>query len=115
VANCQACGGEWFREATYYAFLQEELLGGFWKSWPDLTGQDSVTPMTVGVCLCGLPLEPLIGSLRGGTGGRELTQFMKALGKGREWIQENHEGNMVVAAAKERLATPQDLQIWINA
>jgi len=111
VARCQACGGEWFRQATYYAFLREESLGRSWDTWPDLTGQDSVIPMTVGVCLCGLPLEPLIGAERGGTGGRELTEFLKALGKGRKWIQENQEGNAVVAAAKKRLATAEHLKI----
>jgi len=111
VARCQACGGEWFRQATYYAFLREESLGRSWDTWPDLTGQDSVIPMTVGVCLCGLPLEPLIGAERGGTGGRELTEFLKALGNGRKWIQENQEGNVVVAAAKKRLATAEDLKI----
>ena len=67
--------------------------------------------MTVGVCLCGLPLEPLIGAERGGTAGQELTQFLKALGKGRKWIlHQGHEGSPIVAAAKEQLATPQDLQ-----
>jgi hypothetical protein len=49
-----------------------------------------------------MPLEPLIGAERGGTAGRESTRFLKALKKGRESIQENQEGNPVVAAAKVR-------------
>ena len=104
LKTCSACGGEWFREADYYAFFREDS-NPYCPNWPDLVGQASSTPMTVGVCLCGMPLKPLIGAERGGTAGRELTQFLEALKKGRESIQENPEGNPVVAATKEQLAT----------
>jgi nucleoid DNA-binding protein len=109
VARCSACGGEWFREATYYAFLKENHVVVCDGS-PDLVGQDSITPMTVAVCLCGMPLEPLIGGVRSGhTLNWELNQFLNALKTGRERIQQNHEGDLVVAAAEERLAKPEDL------
>jgi hypothetical protein len=62
---CSACGREWFREASYYAFFPEEGLRS-WDTWPDLTGQACWIPMTVGACLCGTPLDPLISSLRWG-------------------------------------------------
>ena len=63
--TCSACGGEWFREADYYPFRPEKDLVT-WPGWPELIGRASVARMTVGVCLCGTPLDPLIGGLRGG-------------------------------------------------
>jgi hypothetical protein len=62
TCTCLACGGEWFRDVSYHAFLPEES----WPIWPDLTGHASHMPMTVCVCLCGTPLNPEIGGLRGG-------------------------------------------------
>jgi hypothetical protein len=79
VCTCSACGGEWFREASYYAFLPEEGLGS-WDTWPDLTGQGSWIPMTVGVCLCGTRQPPNIGGVRGGrTPNLRLTNFLASL------------------------------------
>lgn len=113
LKTCSACGGDWFREATYYAFLMENSNPAC-PNWPDLAGQASFTPMTVGVCLCGMPLEPLIGAERGGTAGRELTQFLESLQKGRKSIRENQDGNPVVVAAKEQLATIENLKALDN-
>jgi len=109
-ARCRACGGEWFREATYYAFRREERIS-VWRSWPELTGQHSMSPMTAAVCLCGMPLEPLVAGMRGETAGRERADFLESLKQGRQCIQENQEGHPVLAAAKEQLATLKDFQI----
>ena len=67
--------------------------------------------MTVGVCLCGMPLEPLVSGMRGGTAGRERADFLESLKQGRKCIQENQEGLPVLAAAKEQLATVKDFQV----
>jgi nucleoid DNA-binding protein len=107
---CSACGGEWFRQASYYSFVPEES-NPYSRNWPDLTGQASTTPMTVGVCLCSWPLAPVIGAERGGQGARELTQFLESLERGWKWIRENQEGNEVVAAAKQQLVTIEELKL----
>jgi nucleoid DNA-binding protein len=100
TCTCLACGGEWFREADYYAFLSEES----WPTWPNLTGQDSIIQMTVCVCLCGTPLDPEIGGLRGGrTPNRELDRFLKSLAKAKKQLKENHDPGLVLGAAEEQL------------
>jgi hypothetical protein len=103
TCTCLACGGEWFREASYYAFLPEEGLSS-WPTWPDLTGQDSISPMTVCVCLCGVPLNPEIGGLRGGrTPNYELVRFLESLAKGKKRLKENHDSGSVLDAAENQL------------
>jgi hypothetical protein len=104
TCTCLACGGEWFREASYFAFLPEESLGPFWDTWPDLTGQASYIPMTVRVCLCGAPLDPEIGGLRGGrTPNRELCRFLESLAKAKKQLKENHDPGLVLGAAEQQL------------
>jgi nucleoid DNA-binding protein len=101
---CLACGGEWFREASYFAFWPEESLGSSWDTWPNLTGQDSIIPMTVCVCLCGVPLNPEIGGLHGGrTPNRELSRFLESLAKAKKQLKENHDPGLVLGAAEEQL------------
>jgi nucleoid DNA-binding protein len=100
TCTCLACGGEWFREADYYAFISEES----WPTWPNSTGQDSIIPMTVCVCLCGAPLNPEIGGLHGGrTPNYELNQFLKSLAKAQKQLKENHDPGLVLGAAEEQL------------
>jgi hypothetical protein len=55
LKSCLVCGGDWFREADYYEFLREELLGYSWPTWPTLVGQASPQAKPLLVCLCGAP------------------------------------------------------------
>lgn len=108
-ARCSACGGQWFREATFYGFLREEYLR-IWEGFPDLVGQATLVPMTVGVCLCGTPLTPLIGGLRGGwTPNRELNRFLRALLADEEYVRENQgrTGPEAVQALERRITNLQ--------
>jgi hypothetical protein len=63
---CPACGGDWFREIDFAAFIPEERLRGFWPTWPNLVGQIVESSVRRLVCLCGRPMSPDIGGLRGG-------------------------------------------------
>src|SRR3954454_5023850 len=92
-ATCLACGGEWFSEASFYRFQREEFLS-MWPGWPDLTGQATVVPMMVAVCLCGAALKPSIGGLRGGyTPNAELIRFLDSSEKARECQKAFHDGD----------------------
>jgi hypothetical protein len=103
---CEACGGDWFREATFYEFRREELV----RYWPtaELVGQISLGPMTIGVCLCGRPWSPLIGGVHGGyTPNAEVNRFMSSL----EQAQDPHGGEAALQVATDKLASHQAFQI----
>jgi hypothetical protein len=103
---CEACGGDWFREASFYEFRREELLR-YWAT-PELAGQITMGPKTIGVCLCGRPWSPLIGGLHGGnTPNADLNRFMSSL----EQAQDPHGGEAALKVATERLAPQQAFQI----
>jgi hypothetical protein len=102
---CEACGGDWFREATFYEFRREELVR-YWPT-PDLVGQITMVPKTIGICLCGRPWSPLIGGLHGGPTHAELTRFMSSL----EQAQDRHGGKTALQAATERLMPQQAFQV----
>jgi len=80
LSVCPACGGNWFSAPTYYRFLREELLGGYWPTWPHLVGQYSQVPTIIAVCLCGMPQSPNMGSNEGGPRFRqEMTALRQSL------------------------------------
>jgi hypothetical protein len=115
TCTCLACGGEWFREASHFAFFPVESLGSFWDTWPVLTGQDSYIPMTVLVCLCGTPLDPEIVGLRGGrTPNRELNRFLESLAKAKKQLKENHAPGSVLGAAEEQLVKLDAFQATVK-
>jgi hypothetical protein len=90
ITACAACGGTWFREKTFYAFVPErqELLTLAWECEP---GRVSRMPMTILVCLCGTRLRPRMGGLRGGyTPTRSWRSFSKAP------IAPNGSGNFIM-------------------
>src|ERR1017187_2129218 len=63
-----------FERRIITKFLREESLGSMRPGWPVLVGQLSIGVMTSLVCLCGSPLAPRIGGVRGGhTFNTELT------------------------------------------
>jgi hypothetical protein len=112
LKTCPDCGGDWFREADYYRFAREETVGLFWPTGPDLVGQLSLAPMPLLVCLCGAPLKPEIGGVRGGrTANLELLFFLDSLENCHAWLKDHHDENLVSAGAKERLAKPESLQV----
>jgi hypothetical protein len=77
---CQACGGDWFRLGDFYEFLREETVGMMWETWPEMVGQSSPGPLTVGICLCGRPWAPRIDGVRGGYMGRVwIPNFLESL------------------------------------
>jgi nucleoid DNA-binding protein len=107
---CPACGGDWFREADYYEVFREESVRPSWPP-PDLVGQISMGPMTLLVCLCGTPLKPSIGGLRGGrTPNVELLKLFDSLRKSQACLQDHHDGDLVRAAAEEYLAKAESFQ-----
>jgi len=109
LKTCPACGGDWFREADFYAFLREESVGLMWPTWPDLVGQKSPGPMLLLVCLCGAPLAPRIeGGTRGGrTANLERVQLLDSLKNCQAWL----DANLVLAAAEAHLAKPESFQV----
>jgi nucleoid DNA-binding protein len=110
LATCSACGGDWFREATYYAFLSEKGLY-IWPGWPDLVGQDSLAPMTVGICLCGTPLDPSIRGVRAGpTPAMELSRFLGDLETAKKSRQDRYDADSVARVAEGALARTEALQ-----
>jgi len=97
---CSACGGNWFREVDCYQFLREESVGSSCASWPDLVGRISPGPMTLLICLCGTPLAPLIGGVRGGrTPNLELVQFLDSLKDSLEWLKHHHDRELLLGVA----------------
>ena len=105
---CPACGGDWFRQADPYEFLREETLGYFWPTWPDLVGQLSTGVMTLLVCLCGSPLTPRIGGVRGGdTFNQELTALLDSLRKVLDRIEDIRTGRSVLAGLAAQPASPE--------
>ena len=77
---CPACGGDWFRQADYYEFQREETLSYFQDTWPLLVGRLSKGVMTL-LVVCGSPLAPRIGGVRGETFTQELTALLASLRK----------------------------------
>jgi nucleoid DNA-binding protein len=109
LKTCPDCAGDWFREADYYAFLREESLG--WRTGPDLVGQLSLAPMPLLVCLCGAPLKPEIGGVRGGrTANLELAQLLVSLENCHAWLKDHHDENLVSAGAEALLAKAEAFQ-----
>jgi nucleoid DNA-binding protein len=111
LKTCPACGGDWFREADYYRFLREERVNSICPTWPNMVGQLSMAPMTLLVCLCGTPLRPEIGGVRGGyTSNRELMQFLGGLENSHAWLTDHYDGDLVLAAAEAYLANMESIQ-----
>jgi len=59
IQTCASCGGDWFRIVDFYEFLNEKDIR-MWPTWPLLTGQLSPGPLSIGICLCGMPWLPVI-------------------------------------------------------
>ena len=107
LKSCPVCGGDWFREADYYEFLREELLGYWWATRPDLVGQASQDAKTLLVCLCGTPQPHVIGGET--TPYPAQRRFMASSENGQEYLKRcNDEGSLRTAAA-EQLASPEAL------
>jgi len=115
LKTCPACGGDWFREADYYEFFREESVGSSWPTWPDLVGQISPGPMSLAVCLCGTPLKPEIGGVRGGrTANLELAKLLDSLQTCHARIRDLHDGASVLATAGEHLAKAESIQVLVD-
>jgi hypothetical protein len=105
---CPACGGDWFRELNYHEFLREETLGYSWETWPDLAGQLSRGTMTLLVCLCGSPLTPQIGGVRGGhLFNMELLALLASLRKVLDRLEHLRTGPSVLAGLADQPASPE--------
>jgi hypothetical protein len=104
---CPACGGDWFREVNYYEFLREETLASIWPTWPALVGQLSKGIMTLLVCLCGSPLAPRIGGVRGGTFNTELIALLASLPKVLDRLEDLRTGRSVFAGLADQPASPE--------
>ena len=98
LRTCLVCGGNWFREGDFYEFLREEAVGSFWPTWPELVGQKSPGPMTLGICLCGSPWTPLLGGVRWG---RTPNQLVHNLMKSLEGALEANDDAALSAATEE--------------
>jgi nucleoid DNA-binding protein len=89
IQTCLACGSTWFREATFH-------------QWP-VASSAGVMPMTfmaqtMLVCLCGTPVPPRWGGVRGGrTPNVELSQFHRSLEQAKD-----------VLASRQRKAVKQN-------
>ena len=101
------CGGDWFREADYYEFLREELLGYSWPTWPDLVGQASQEAKTLLVCLCGTPQPHVIGGEITPSPSRQ--RFMASSENGQECLKRRNDEGSLRAAAAEQLTSPEAL------
>ena len=109
LRTCPACQGTWFREATLYEFGR-----GPYGAEPE---QVSHMPMTVLICLCGTPLRPLVGGVRGGrTPNRELLQFRGNLERAERYRESRHNLSRHQQQAARRFATREGLlQVRITA
>ena len=88
INTCPACGGSWFREVTLHMRWKRKDL----FLLPVLSDASSM-PMTVLVCLCGTPLRPQLGGVRGGhTPNAEINDFFRSFDKveGRQRLREDH-------------------------
>ena len=75
------------------------FFGSFREAWPLLVGQLSSATMTLLVCLCGSPLTPDVGGLRGGpTFNSELVALLASLRKVLDRLEDLHRGRSVLAA-----------------
>jgi hypothetical protein len=101
------CGADWFREADYYEFLREELLGYSWPTWPDLVGQAGPQAKPLLVCLCGSPQPHLIGGET--TPYPAQRRFMASSENGQEYLKRCDDEGSLRAAAAEQLASPEAL------
>jgi nucleoid DNA-binding protein len=94
--------------ADYYEFFREERLGSSWPTWPVLVGQITMGAKPLRVCLCGTPLTPETGGIRGGrTYDVEVSRLMASLEQG----QELRDGNSVLAVAAQHLALPEEWEV----
>jgi nucleoid DNA-binding protein len=111
LATCAACGSTWFRASDFYAFKPEQFLGPFWEGWPYLVGQDSMAPMTILICLCGTPLDPIISGMHGGyTPRKELSEFLESLRHANEQLRQLRDGSAMIRIAEEGFIQNQPLQ-----
>src|ERR1017187_4104694 len=105
---CLACGGEWFRQGNSYEFQREETLSYFQETWPLLVGRLSKGIMTLLVCLCGSPLTPKIGGVRGGhTFNSELTALLASLRKILVRLEDIGTARPVLAGLANQPASPE--------
>ena len=69
--TCLACGSTWFREATFHQWPAASSVGAM--------PMTPIMPQTMLVCLCGTPVPPSWGGVRGGkTANVEMAQFHEA-------------------------------------
>ena len=79
VKRCAECGGTWFRviDVSLYASDEPRMTAVNWRGESE---QISRMPMRVLVCLCGAPLPPRLGGMRGGrTPNAELSSLFHSL------------------------------------
>src|ERR1035438_1183515 len=105
---CPACGGDWFRQVNSYEFQREETLGYCQETWPLLVGRLSKGVMTLLVCLCGSPLTPRIGGVRGGdTFNRELVALLASLRKVLDRLEDIRSDRSILAGLAGQPASPE--------
>jgi hypothetical protein len=79
---CLACGSTWFREATFHQWPTTSSAGGELMT---------MMPMTMLVCLCGTPVPPSWGGIRGGrTRNVEMAQFHDSLDQVKDVLATRH-------------------------
>jgi hypothetical protein len=83
--TCLACGSTWFREATFHQWSAASSAGAM-----PITPITKM-PQTMLVCLCGTPVQPSWGGIRGGrTANVELVQFYDSLERVKDVLASRH-------------------------
>ena len=107
--TCLACGSTWFREATFY-------------QWPSASSTDAMPmtpitkmPQTMLLCLCGTPVQPSWGGIRGGrTANVESAQFYDSLERVKDVLASRHR-EAVQQKVKEVAAERQPVKAFDTA
>jgi nucleoid DNA-binding protein len=108
VDTCAACGGVYFRLVNVHAFETKarELVRGLGYEDQHV----SIMPMTLLICLCGAPLQPNIGGVRGGpTANHEISQLVESFDHAARQVEARHDTADVYARAARDLAPRERL------
>jgi nucleoid DNA-binding protein len=82
LRTCLACGSTWFREATFHQWPAASSAGAM---------PMTLMPQTMLVCLCGTPVQPSWGGIRGGrTANVESAQFYDSLERVKDVLASRH-------------------------
>lgn len=105
-ATCEKCGGTWFAELTF-----NQYSGGIYSSAP---GGDlriiSTMPQAIRICLCGHPVAPNIGGVRGGQHpNTEMGSFFKSMKDADEYRSQFSNLDSKLSTLVKNLALQSDL------